>query len=266
MTQSADDRPSGSHLPGTQADGSASPVDEAAAWLEATAGIPRPAPQLRAGDDFEREPVEGAGQAHSALGRGGDAGKPRRRAAQAPPEDPVLLGPDADAEEVARKILLDQLTGQARSRAELATKLAKRRVPEEVAERLLDRFEEVGLVDDAAFARLWVESRQPGKGLGRRALAQELRRKGIDEEVARSALAEVEPEDEEEAARELVRRKLRTMRNVDRATATRRLGGMLARKGHSGDIVWRVVREELEARGLEDPENCADLHGEDWSP
>lgn len=162
------------------------------------------------------------------------------------PDDPVTLGPDADAEEVARKILLDQLTAQARSRAELARRLARRRVPDEVAERLLDRFEEVGLIDDAAFARAWVESRQPGKGLGRRALAQELRRRGIDEDVARAALDEVEPEDEEAAARALVRRKLRTVRGVDRVTATRRLAGMLARKGHGGDVVWRVVREELD--------------------
>lgn len=169
--------------------------------------------------------------------------------AHTPPEDPVLLGPEADSEEVARKILLDQLTGQARSRAELAAKLAKRRVPDDVAQRLLDRFEEVGLIDDAAFARLWVESRGPGKGLGRRALAQELRRKGIDEEAARAALDDLEPDDEEAAARALVRRKLRTLRNVDRATATRRLTGMLARKGHSGDVVWRVVREELDAAG-----------------
>lgn len=168
-----------------------------------------------------------------------------------PPEDAGLLGPDADAEEVARKILLDQLTGQARSRAELATKLSRRRVPEAVAERLLTRFEEVGLIDDAAFARSWVESRQPGKGLGRRALAQELRRKGIEEEVAREALEEIEPEDEEQAARALVRRKLRTLCRVDRATATRRLSGMLARKGHSGEVVWRVVREELDASGFD---------------
>ncbi|GAB2753315.1 regulatory protein RecX [Nocardioides pakistanensis] len=186
------------------------------------------------------------------------AGADESGAPEAVPEDPVLLGPDADSEEVARKILLDQLTGQARSRAELATKLAKRRVPEHVAQRLLDRFEEVGLIDDAAFARLWVESRGPGRGLGRRALAQELRRKGIDDETARAALDQVEPDDEEEAARALVRRKLRTLRNVDRATATRRLTGMLVRKGHGGDGVWRVVREELDANGLFDGSDEAD--------
>ena len=118
-----------------------------------------------------------------------------------PPEDPGAAGPDADHEAVARKILLDQLTGQARSRSELSGKLAKKGVPDEVAARLLDRFEEVGLVDDEAFARAWVQSRQPGKGLARRALAQELRRKGVDDEVARVALDEVDPDDEVEAAR-----------------------------------------------------------------
>ena len=95
------------------------------------------------------------------------------------------LGPDADPESVARKILLDQLTGRARTRSELATKLSARNVPDDIAGRLLDRFEEVGLVDDAAFAREWVEQRQSGRGLARRALAMELRRKGIDDETAR---------------------------------------------------------------------------------
>jgi regulatory protein len=159
------------------------------------------------------------------------------------------VGPDADAEEVARKILLDQLTGQARSRSELAGKLAKRGVPDDVAERLLTRFEEVGLVDDAAFARAWVQSRQAGKGLARRALAQELRRKGIDDQVAREALDDVDPEDELEAARVLVRRKMRSVRRLERATAVRRLTGMLARKGYPAGIAVRVVREELEAAG-----------------
>jgi len=67
-----------------------------------------------------------------------------------PSEEPE--GPDADPEAVARKILLDQLTGQARSRSELAGKLAAKNVPDDIATRLHDRFEEVGLVDDEAFA------------------------------------------------------------------------------------------------------------------
>ena len=165
----------------------------------------------------------------------------------ATPPDPVADGPEADHEAVARKILLDQLTGQARSRKELSDKLASRNVPDEIATALLDRFEEVGLVDDEAFARSWIASRQPGKGLARRALAQELRRKGIDDEVARDALDEVDPADEEAAARALVRKKLRTLSRVDDTTATRRLVGMLARKGYASGLAFAVVRDELAA-------------------
>lgn len=164
-----------------------------------------------------------------------------------PPEDVAALGPEADHEAVARKILLDALTGAARSRKELADKLAKKDVPAAIATQLLDRFEEVGLIDDAAFARMWIASRQPGKGLASRALAQELRRKGIDDEVAREALDEIDPDDEREVARRLVQRKLRSMKALAPEVATRRLVGMLARKGHSPGVAYAVVREELGA-------------------
>lgn len=178
-----------------------------------------------------------------------------KRASTPPPEDTTAQGPDADPEAVARKILLDQLTGQARSRQELADKLAKKHVPDEIAGRLLDRFEEVGLVDDDAFARSWIASRGPagagGKGLARRALAQELRRKGVDDETAREALDEIDPTDEEETARALVRKKLRSLQRVDDATATRRLVGMLARKGYGSGMSFAVVRDELAAAGRE---------------
>ncbi len=162
------------------------------------------------------------------------------------PADAQADGPDADPESVARTILLDQLTGRARSRSELADKLARKEVPDEIAGRLLDRFEEVGLVDDEAFARTWVTQRRTERGLARRALAQELRRKGVDDEVARGVLDEVDPDDETEAARRLVRKRLRSLQRVDRATATRRLVGMLARKGHDSGVAWTVVREELD--------------------
>jgi regulatory protein len=181
--------------------------------------------------------------------RPGDPAAPAGRAE--PPADPVSQGPDAHPESVARAILLDQLAGRARSRSELADKLRSKGVPDDVAARLLDRFEEVGLVDDEAFARAWVESRQAGKGLARRALAQELRRKGVDDEVAREVLDEVDPDDEVEAARLLVRRKLRSVARLDEQVAVRRLAGMLARKGYPAGVAFRVVREELAAAGAD---------------
>lgn len=169
----------------------------------------------------------------------------------AEPERERDLGPEADPESVARKILLDQLTGRARTRSELAKALRKRQVPAEIAERLLDRFEEVGLIDDSAFAQEWIAQRQATRGLATRALALELKRKGLDDEVARSALGEIDREAELDAAREQVRRKLRSMRGLDAERATRRLVGMLGRKGHSAGVAYRLVREELEAAGLE---------------
>ena len=181
------------------------------------------------------------------------------------PSPGLDTGPDADPESVARKILLDQLTGRARTRAELATKLAGKDVPTDVATRLLDRFEEVGLVDDGRFARDWIEQRQSGRGLARRALAQELRRKGIDDEVARDALDEIEPDDEVDAARALVRSRLRSVRSLDHERAVRRLVGMLARKGHSASVAFRVVKEELAAAGAEDPDDPDDMGAPtDW--
>lgn len=174
---------------------------------------------------------------------------PRDRWGREPSTD-LDTGPDADPESVARTILLDQLTGRARTRSELADKLASKGVPDEVGHRLLDRFEEVGLVDDAAFAREWVEQRQRGRGLARRALARELRRKGVEDEVAREALEEVDDDSEEASARRLVRARLRAVSSLDRDRATRRLVGMLARKGHSSAVAFRVVRAELDAVGL----------------
>jgi regulatory protein len=176
------------------------------------------------------------------------------------PHDLAAQGPDADAESVARKILLDALTGQARSRKELRAKLASKDVPAELAERLLDRFAEVGLVDDDAFARSWVESRQRSRGLARRALAHELRRKGVDDETARGALDDLPPEREEEAARQLVRKRLRSLGGLDHAVATRRLAGMLARKGYPPGLAFAVVREELAGVGVDAPEVCEPDH------
>jgi len=177
------------------------------------------------------------------------------------PADVEERGPEADHEAVARKILLDQLTGQARSRAELATKLARRHVPDEVAAPLLDRFEEVGLIDDASFAREWTQSRQSSRGLARRALGVELRRKDVAQEVIDEALEEVSPDDEREAARRLVQRKLRSVDALDEQVKVRRLVGMLGRKGYSPGVAFAVVREVLGESAAGEPEPVPD----DWT-
>jgi regulatory protein len=166
------------------------------------------------------------------------------------PGSPADDTPDADPEDVARSILLRKLTVAPRTRAQLADALAQRNVPDEVADATLDRFEDLGLVDDAEFARQWARSRQAGRGLARRALAYELRQRGVDDDLVKEALDDPELGDELETARELVRRRLRAGRPklsdpVERERQARRALGMLARKGYGGGVAARAVREEL---------------------
>lgn len=165
--------------------------------------------------------------------------------APGPPEDEL-----GDPVSAARGICLRALTGAPKTRSQLADLLAARDIPDDAAEAVLDRFTEVGLIDDAAFARAWVSSRQAGRGLARRALSAELRAKGVDAEVAAEAVEAVDDDDERETARRLVDRKVGAMRRLDRATATRRLMGMLARKGYNGGLAAAVVREALDADGV----------------
>ena len=154
---------------------------------------------------------------------------------------------------MAREICLRLLAVRPRTRKELATALARRGVGEEVAERVLDRYDEVGMVDDAAFARAWVTSRHQGRGLARRALANELRQRGVAGEVTASALEELDEETEVATARDIVARKLRVTRGEPEAVF-RRLVAMLARKGYPAGVAVRVVKEALAARSAEEAE------------
>jgi regulatory protein len=152
----------------------------------------------------------------------------------------------ADPESVARTIGLRLLDKSPRTRSELAVAMAKRDVPDDVAAAVLDRFVEVGLLDDAKFATAWVDSRHHGRGLARRALANELRKRGVDDEVATEALSSVSMEDEAVAARALVERRLRSMSGLAREVKTRRLIGMLGRKGFGGSMAYSVVRQAID--------------------
>ncbi|MFI1166349.1 recombination regulator RecX [Streptomyces sp. NPDC020801] len=162
-----------------------------------------------------------------------------------------------DPVERARAICLRLLTGTPRTRKQLADALRKREIPDDAAQEVLSRFEEVGLIDDSAFADAWVESRHHGRGLARRALARELRTKGVDAALIDEAVGRLDADREEATARELVARKLRSTRGLDRDKRLRRLAGMLARKGYSEGLALRVVRQALEEDG-EDTEFLAD--------
>jgi regulatory protein len=158
-------------------------------------------------------------------------------------------GADADPEQIARTIALRRLDSAPRTRHELATVMARRGVPVDVIDRVLDRFTEVGLVDDAAFAHAWVVSRHTGRGLGRRVLQQELRRKGVSGELIEQACAHIDEEDERARAHEWALSRAVRMYRSDvtkpLATLQRRLAGQLARKGYSPSMSFEIARSVL---------------------
>ncbi|MGZ3101780.1 recombination regulator RecX [Streptomyces sp. H72] len=190
-------------------------------------------------------------------GTGGGRGRRRRERAESSAEDGGDVSssraeqgePPRDPVEQARAICLRLLTGTPRTRKQLADALRKREIPDEAAEEVLSRFEEVGLINDGAFADAWVESRHHGRGLARRALARELRTKGVEPTLIDAAVSQLDSEQEEETARDLVDRKLRATRGLDRDKRLRRLAGMLARKGYPEGMALRVVRQALEEEG-----------------
>ncbi|MGV9965352.1 recombination regulator RecX [Streptomyces olivaceus] len=223
-------------------------------------------------DQYEEDPSAGGvrdgggarhgdGGARRAGGRsrgpGGGRGRRRRERAEPSTEDGGVPSssraekgePPRDPVEQARAICLRLLTGTPRTRSQLADALRKREIPDEAAEEVLSRFEEVGLINDSAFADAWVDSRHHGRGLARRALARELRTKGVDATLIDAAVSRLDSEQEEETARELVARKLRATRGLDRDKRLRRLAGMLARKGYPEGMALRVVRQALEEEG-----------------
>ena len=167
-----------------------------------------------------------------------------------------------DPEAQARQICLRLLTAAPRTRAQLAGALQRRGVPGEVAEAVLGRFADVGLIDDAAFARAWVESRHYSRGLSRRSLSAELRRQGVDTEEIREAVGTLDPEQEVATARRLVEQKMAGTRGQPSEARVRRTAGMLARKGYPPGLVFRLIKEYLEqegAAGLElDPDQYLD--------
>lgn len=199
-------------------------------------------------------PKKSAARRRGRTGRGWDA-SPGRAPRDTPDDEEAHRSPagstgsgEVDEAERAREICLRLLAVRPRTHAELARALRRRGISDEVAARVLERYREVGMVDDRLFARAWVTSRHHGRGLARRALAVELRRKGIDAEIVGDALAELDPETEARTARQLVDRKLLGGLSGPPEATFRRLVGMLARKGYPPSVAIRVTREALAER------------------
>lgn len=177
-------------------------------------------------------------------------------------------GTEAQAKDACLRLLADR----ARSRYELETRLAKKGFSSAVSTAVLDRLTTAKLVDDGAFAEQWVHSRHTYSGKGKQALSRELRGKGVSDEHARTALDQIDADDERERATELVRKKCRTLSLPDadspdarseRDKMVRKLVGMLARRGYSQGMAFGVVKTELDRLGLEQIEaDTEDFDGE----
>jgi regulatory protein len=177
---------------------------------------------------------------------------PGRQASGSPPGRSPSETPVSDPEARARQICLRLLTAAPRTRAQLAAALSRRGVPSEAAEVVLGRFTDAGLIDDAAFARAWVESRHYSRGLSRRSLSAELRQHGVDTEEIREAVDALDPEREVATARRLVEEKMAATRGQPPEARARRAAGTLARKGYPPGLVFRLIKEVLEQEGSDE--------------
>jgi regulatory protein len=152
---------------------------------------------------------------------------------------------DADAESVTRTIALRKLTARGCTRYELEQTFQAKNVPRAAIDAVLDRLEEVGLINDASFAVDWVTSRQQRRHLSRRVLRQELQAKGVEAREIDGALDHVNLDTELSSARHLVERKRATMKNLPRDVQYRRLAGMLGRRGFDASTTARVLADVL---------------------
>ncbi|TAM90076.1 MAG: regulatory protein RecX, partial [Jatrophihabitans sp.] len=159
----------------------------------------------------------------------------------------------SDPHAVARLICLRLLERRARSRAELAAQLRRRGVPDDAARTVLDRFTEVGLIDDAALAGMLAGAHHRERGLARRAVTLKLRQRGLDEQLVAEAVGAIDADSERHAARRLVAKRLPALAALAPEVRARRLVALLARRGYPGALAWEVVRDAVTGpAGLED--------------
>ncbi|MBP2369976.1 regulatory protein RecX [Pseudonocardia parietis] len=243
----------------------------------ARSGTAARGPRRDSGGDTGGEPggeVGGVARGRERRGRGRTSGpgqEPRearrggRRGGGRGSSDPEPERTPAEQEARAKEICLRLLTDRARTVKELGDALRRKEIPDEIADRVLARFDEVGLIDDKAFADQWVRSRHRYRGLGKRAIALELHRKGVDREIADEALTEIDDESERERARDLVAKRLRSLpigTREERQATARKLVGMLARKGYGAGVAYGVVKDEIAAAGA-DAEELGETPPED---
>ena len=163
------------------------------------------------------------------------------------PKDSDLSRTPEEWDEKARGWLLGRLTRGPRTKVQLARMLSDKGVPEEIAQPLLDRFEDVGLIDDAAYARAFARDRRQSRGLSKSALRRELGQAGVEQELVTEVLEEYTAEDDLELAITLVSKRWQGLARLESDARYRRLSGYLGRRGFSGGTISAAIRSVADA-------------------
>ena len=150
---------------------------------------------------------------------------------------------DEKLEQRAKNVLLFQLSRSMKTRYQLAKILEKREIPDEIANAVLDRLTEAQLIDDAAFASAFVNSRLAISGKSRSVIARELKQKGVSAEDAQEALSIIDSELEDKTAYSVAKKRYQQLSTLAPEVRRRRLMGFLMRRGFSSSLTTRILRD-----------------------
>ncbi len=140
---------------------------------------------------------------------------------------------------------LNFLSYRPRSEKELQDWFKKKKVGSETQKLIEKKLNRLGYLDDREFARWWVEQRLTFRPFGKRRLALELRQKGINQEMVEEELGKLEDDKLIELAEELVKKKMKTTKNLPYLQAREKLFAFLSRRGFHWEIIKEVVAKTL---------------------
>jgi len=158
---------------------------------------------------------------------------------------PEQVSEEIDQNQIAKQVLLRRLSNAPRTRKELAQDLKNKKIEADIAQLALDRFEELGLINDQTYSENFVSTTHERRKLGKKALKQQLKSKGVSEEIANQAISQISEDDEFNAALALALKKIRSIQKDDPQTQIRKIVGLLARKGYSSSLSFQVAKEVI---------------------
>jgi regulatory protein len=145
-------------------------------------------------------------------------------------------------EEDIRSFVLKKLERTAQPSGKVREALVAKGFAKEIFEPIIDRFIEVGLIDDYALAKSYVDHSLTRKGKSKTMIARELRDKGLTADAVNEAIATIDADRESDAANAIAEQKIRSLTRFDQAERSKKLAAFLSRKGYASNVVWAAVR------------------------